>query len=127
MKIESTKVFVDVQTTSINIRRLNFHFQPNVNVETTLMNVDDQRCFNVDVFVGISYQEHFLQSPYHCLLSNKCKAVLKIKLQKQPPRQPEVFLGKGVLEICSKFTGEQPLEVSKKDTYGGLLLKLINC
>ena len=40
--------FVNVQTTSINIRRLRFHFQPNFNVETMLMNVDDQRCFNVD-------------------------------------------------------------------------------
>ena len=36
------------ETTLINIRRLNFHFQPNFNVETTLMNVDDQRCFKVD-------------------------------------------------------------------------------
>ena len=29
--------FVNVETTSINIRRLNFHFQPNFNVETTLV------------------------------------------------------------------------------------------
>ena len=43
--------FVNVKTTSINVRRLNFHFGPNINVETTLMNVDDQqRCFNVDLF-----------------------------------------------------------------------------
>ena len=27
---------------SIKVRRLNFHFQPNINV-------DDQRCFNVDL------------------------------------------------------------------------------
>ena len=40
--------FVNVETTSKNVRRLNFHFQPNTNFETTLMNVDDQRCFNVD-------------------------------------------------------------------------------
>ena len=26
----------------------NFHFQPNINIETTLMNVDNQRSFNVD-------------------------------------------------------------------------------
>ena len=40
--------YVNVETTSINVRRLNFHFQPNIYVETTLMNVDDQRCFNFD-------------------------------------------------------------------------------
>ena len=40
--------FLNVETTSKNVRRLTFHFQPNINVETTSMNVDDQRCFNVD-------------------------------------------------------------------------------
>ena len=29
--------FINVETTSANIRRLNFHFQPNFNVETTLV------------------------------------------------------------------------------------------
>ena len=42
------RCFVNTETTSINVRQLNFHFQPNINVETTLMNVDDQRSFNVD-------------------------------------------------------------------------------
>ena len=102
------RCFVNVQTTSINIRRLNFHFQPNVNVETTLMNVDDQRCFNVDVLVGISYQEHFLQSKYHWLLSNKCKALLKIKLQKQPSR--------GVLR---KTCSENMQQIYRRATIGG--------
>ena len=37
------RCFANVETTSINVRRLNFHFQPNINVETTLKNVDDQR------------------------------------------------------------------------------------
>ena len=76
------RCFVNVETTSINIRWLNFHFQPNFNVETMLVhrrwidvilstlfcqcwnNVDKcmsaqlsfstkhQRCFNVDVFAG---------------------------------------------------------------------------
>ena len=46
-----SRCFVYVETTSINIRRLNFHFQPNINVETTLMNVDDQRCFDVDTML----------------------------------------------------------------------------
>ena len=40
--------FASVETTSINVCQLNFYFQPNINVETTWMNVDDQRCFNVD-------------------------------------------------------------------------------
>ena len=31
--------FVNVETTSINIRLLNFHFQPNFNVETTLVHL----------------------------------------------------------------------------------------
>ena len=31
------RCFVNVETTSINIRRLSFHFQPNFNVETTLV------------------------------------------------------------------------------------------
>ena len=44
--------FANVETTMINVRRLNYHFQQNINVQTTLMNVDDQRCFNVDVFAG---------------------------------------------------------------------------
>ena len=42
------RCFANVETTSINVGRFNFHFQPNINVETTLTNVDDQRCFNVD-------------------------------------------------------------------------------
>ena len=29
--------FVNIETTSVNISRLNFHFQPNLNVETTLV------------------------------------------------------------------------------------------
>ena len=42
------RCFANVETTSINIRRLNFHFQSNINAEWTLMNFDDQRYFNVD-------------------------------------------------------------------------------
>ena len=42
------RCFVNAETTSINVRRLRFHFQLNINVETTLINVDHQRCFNVD-------------------------------------------------------------------------------
>ena len=33
------RCFVNVETTSINIRLLNFHFQPNFNVETTLVHL----------------------------------------------------------------------------------------
>ena len=38
------RCFVNVETTSINIRWLNFHFQPNFNVEATLV---DRRWINV--------------------------------------------------------------------------------
>ena len=31
-----------------------------------------------------------------------------IEMQQWNERLPEVFLGKGVLKICSKFTGEHP-------------------
>ena len=41
------RYLVNVETASINVRWINFHFQPNVNIESTFMNVDDQRCFNV--------------------------------------------------------------------------------
>ena len=47
---------INIEITSTNIRRLNFHFQPNINVETTLMNVGDQRCFKVDVFAGKQFR-----------------------------------------------------------------------
>ena len=40
--------FANAEATLINLCRVNFHFQSNINVETTLMNVDDQRCLNVD-------------------------------------------------------------------------------
>ena len=42
------RCFTNVETTSMSICWFNFQFQPNTNVEETLMNVDDQRCFNVD-------------------------------------------------------------------------------
>ena len=38
----------NVETTSINICRFNFRFQPTINVETNVMNVDNQRFFNID-------------------------------------------------------------------------------
>ena len=47
---------INIEITSTNIRRLKFHFQPNINVETTLMNVGDQRCFKVDVFAGKQFR-----------------------------------------------------------------------
>ena len=39
--------FVNIELTSINKCRLNFHSQSNINVETTMMNFDDRSCFNV--------------------------------------------------------------------------------
>ena len=47
-KLFFQRCFANVETTSINVRRLNFHFQPNTNVETSSMNVDDRHFFNVD-------------------------------------------------------------------------------
>ena len=44
----ASTLFCQRWKTLINVRRLNFHFQPNINAETTLMKLDDQRCFNVD-------------------------------------------------------------------------------
>ena len=41
-------LFCQGETVSMNVRQLKFHFQTNINVETTLMNVNDQHCVNVD-------------------------------------------------------------------------------
>ena len=46
----TTIITVKNTTTLINVRRLTFHFQPNISVEAKLMNVVDQRWFDVDVF-----------------------------------------------------------------------------
>ena len=35
---------------------------------------------------------------------------------------PEVFLRKGALKICSKFTGELPCRIVKSHFYMGVLL-----
>ena len=57
------RCFGNVETTSINVRRLNFHFQPNINIETTLMNVENERSFNVD-------------STLMCLLGHSAMSIL---------------------------------------------------
>ena len=44
------QLYFNVETTSTNVRQLNFYFQQNINAETALMNVEtlmNQRCFNV--------------------------------------------------------------------------------
>ena len=38
-------------------------------------------------------------------IEHPCRSAISIKLQSS---RPGVFLGKGVLKICSKFTGEHP-------------------
>ena len=48
------RCFINVETTSINIRRLNFHFQPNFNVETTLVHL----CW-VNVILSMLFQLSF--------------------------------------------------------------------
>ena len=35
---------------------------------------------------------------------------MSAEIDKHRSRHPEVFLGKGALEICSKFTGEHPCQ-----------------
>ena len=47
ISVEKSNYF-SVETTTKNKRRINFYFKPNINVETTLVNVDGQHCFNVD-------------------------------------------------------------------------------
>ena len=49
------RCFVNVQTTSIKIRRLNFHFQPNFNVETTLVHQPW-----INVILSTSFQRYFV-------------------------------------------------------------------
>ena len=45
--------------------------------------------------------------------------------------RPEVFLRKGVLRICSKFTGEHPcrsvISIKLLSTSGWLLLEMLFC
>ena len=65
------RCFVNVATTSINVRRLSFHFQPNINVEITLMNVDYQRCFNGD-------------SALMCLLGTSVSEFWRVKDRQSP-------------------------------------------
>ena len=33
------------------MRRVIFHFKPNINVEKRVMNVDNQRCFRIDLML----------------------------------------------------------------------------
>ena len=54
-KLMFKRCFVNVETTSINIRRLNFHFQPNFNVETTLVH---RRW--IDVILSTLFQRCFV-------------------------------------------------------------------
>ena len=64
------RCFVNFETTSINTRRLNFHFQP---IYQRWNNVDErwqstlfQRWFNVDVFAALIH--HFLSNGTNCSL-----------------------------------------------------------
>ena len=45
-------LFANVETTSINVHRFNFHFQPNINVDGHWQSALFQRWLNVDVFAG---------------------------------------------------------------------------
>ena len=48
----ASMLFPNVETTSINVRRLNFYFQPNINVDGHWQSALFQRWLNVDVFAG---------------------------------------------------------------------------
>ena len=88
-KLFFQRCFANVKTTSINVRWLNFHFQPNINVETTSMNVDDQRCFNVD-------------SMSSCLLGFFEREKLKTKKLRQNGSNLLCFFKKGI--YCTQAT-----------------------
>ena len=76
-------------STAMSTRWLNFHFQPNINVETTSMNVDDQRCFNVD-------------SMSSCLLGFFEREKLKTKKLRQNGSNLLCFFKKGI--YCTQAT-----------------------
>ena len=61
------RCFANVETMSINACRLRYHFQSNINVEAKLKNVDNQRCFKVDLTLT-----HLLGLVFPVFLSHKC-------------------------------------------------------
>ena len=65
---------------------------------------------------------------YYCCL---CNSDLKLKLIKDRSSPPEVFLQKGILKICSKFTGEHPcrsvISIKLFPSRSVILIKLFPC
>ena len=99
--------------TSKNVRRLNCHFQQNINVETTSMNVDDQRCFNVDVFAG--YRGTFLKEELSSVMLRKRDEVSFKSHSWAFTTQQTIIYSKSNsrntrkrCEICSKLTMKTP-------------------
>ena len=61
------RCFANVETMSMNARRFNYHFQSNINVEAKRKNVDNQRCFKVDLTLT-----YLLGLVFRVFLSHKC-------------------------------------------------------
>ena len=76
------RCFVNVETTSIKIRRLNFHFQPNFNVETALVH----RPW-IDVMLSTLFQRCFAN--VETTLVNVCR----LSIHFQPNINVDVFAG----------------------------------
>ena len=68
-----------------------------------------------DAFLGSSFCYDFLTFLLLIWLIFKLQiyflTLLKLMLTGSRSSRPEVFLGKGVLKICSKFTGEHPYKI----------------
>ena len=77
------RCFVNVKTTSINIRRLNFDFQPNFNVETTLVHR-----YWIDVILSTLFQRCFAK--FDTMSIN----VRQLNFHFQPNINVDVFAGK---------------------------------
>ena len=77
------RCFVNVKTTSINIRRLNFDFQPNFNVETTLVHR-----YWIDVILSTLFQRCFAK------FDTTSINVSQLNFHFQPNINVDVFAGK---------------------------------
>ena len=78
------RCFANVETTSINVRRLNFHFQLNINVETTLMNNnnDNNNDFIYSLIKTVITKNDPIKNIY--TISNSCKiCITKMCIKKK--------------------------------------------
>ena len=94
------RCFANVETTSINVHRLNFHFQPNINVDERWRSTLFQRWFNVDVFTGIQCLHLWRFYRKYCIVIN----------YKEFYKQERLFL-----IICSKYRNAEILVLNYLD------------